>query len=60
VKNALEQLRIRAEQQQKEKPSQIKEGVPIGETMQITAQGRNNFIITLDMMFINEEETHRP
>jgi hypothetical protein len=30
VKNALEQLRIREKKQQKDKPTQTKEGVPVG------------------------------
>jgi hypothetical protein len=38
------------EQQQKER-----EGTPVRETVQIMAQGSVNFIITPDMLFIDEE-----
>jgi hypothetical protein len=60
VKTALEQLRIRAEQPQKEKPTKTGEGMHVGETVQITAQGSANFIITPEMLFIDEEATQRP
>jgi hypothetical protein len=60
VKTALEQLRIRAEKSSKDKPTKTKEGVHVGETMQITVQGSTNFIITPEMLFIDEEETQRP
>jgi hypothetical protein len=36
VKNALEQLRIKVEQQQKEKSTPVREGAPIRETVEIT------------------------
>jgi hypothetical protein len=36
------------------------EGVSAGETIQITAQGSTNFIITPNMLYIDEEETHKP
>jgi hypothetical protein len=35
----------------------VREGVPVGETIEITIQGSDNFIITLDMVFIDEEMT---
>jgi hypothetical protein len=56
----LEQLRIKVEQQQKEKTMPVREGAPVGETVQITVQGSANFIITLDMLFIDEETTQKP
>jgi hypothetical protein len=58
--HALEQLRIKAEQQQKDKPMPVREGAPVGETIQITVQGSANFIITPDMLFIDEETTQKP
>jgi len=57
VKTVLDQLRIRVEQKQKEKPVPTREGAPTGETMHITMQGCVNFIITLRMFFINQEIT---
>jgi hypothetical protein len=39
---------------------QAKEGVPMSETMQFTVQWSANFIITLAMMFLDEEMTHKP
>jgi hypothetical protein len=33
-----------------------REGMPAGERVKITAQGRSNFIITPEMIFIDEEE----
>jgi hypothetical protein len=59
VKNALEQLRIREEHSSKEKPTKNKEGLHVGETMQIAAQGSTNLIINLDMLFIDEEVSQR-
>jgi hypothetical protein len=56
----LEQLRIKVEQQQKEKPMPVREGAPVRETIQITVQGSDNFIITPDMLFIDEETTQNP
>jgi hypothetical protein len=58
VKNALGQLRIREEKAQKCKLEKTGQLIPIGETMKTTVQGSANFIITLEMMFINEEATH--
>jgi hypothetical protein len=60
VKTALEQLRIRASQEPKETPTQAKEAVPVPETVQFAAQPSANFIITLEMMFIDEETTQKP
>jgi hypothetical protein len=60
VKTVLEQLRIKVEQQQKEKPMPVREGAPVGETVQITMQGSDNFIITPDMLFIDEETMQKP
>jgi hypothetical protein len=57
VKTALEQLKIRAEQRQKDTPVKTMEGMPAGETMQIIAQGSTNFMITPDMLYIDEEVT---
>jgi hypothetical protein len=37
-----------------------REGMPAGETMQITVQGSANFIITPEMLFIDEEATQNP
>jgi hypothetical protein len=34
--------------------------VPVGETVKITAQGSVNFIITPEMLFIDEETTQKP
>jgi hypothetical protein len=60
VKTVLEQFRIRAEQPSKDKPMQTGEGMHVGETMQITTQGSANFIITPEMLFIDEEATQKP
>jgi hypothetical protein len=60
VKTTLEQLRIRVEQQQQKKKMPAKEGALVGETMQITVQGNINFIITPEMLFMDEETTQRP
>jgi hypothetical protein len=53
-------LRIEVEHQQKEKPTSVREGAPVKETIQITVHGSDIFIITLDMFFIDEEMTHKP
>jgi hypothetical protein len=37
-----------------------REGVHVEETVQIIMQGSTNFIITSEMMFIDEETTHKP
>jgi hypothetical protein len=60
VKNALEQLWIRSEQQEQKATTPAKEGALVGETVQITMQGSINFIITLEMLFMDEETTQRP
>lgn len=60
VKTALEQLRISAAQALKETPTQAKEGVPVLETVQFAAQPSANFIITPEMMFMDEETTQKP
>ena len=52
-------MRIKAEQQKKEKLMPVREGETIGETVQIIVQGSANFIITPDMLFINEETTQK-
>jgi hypothetical protein len=59
VKTMLEKLRIRAEQQQKDQAAQTMEGRPVEERVQLTAQGSTNFIITPEMLYIDEEEVHR-
>jgi hypothetical protein len=55
VKTVLEQFWIRVEKPQKDKPTKTREGIPAGETVQITVQGGANFIITPEMLFIDEE-----
>jgi hypothetical protein len=50
-------LRIKAEQQKKDKSTPIREGELVGEIVQITLEGSANFIITPDMMLIDEEMT---
>jgi len=57
VKIVLEKLRIKVEQKQKDKLAPVREGAPVGEIVQIIVQGIVNFIITLDMLFIDEETT---
>jgi hypothetical protein len=54
VKVVLEQLGIEATHE-KETPTQAKEGVSVPETVQFAAQSAANFIITMEMMFIDEE-----
>jgi hypothetical protein len=39
---------------------QTREGTPVGETMQIMVQGSVNFIITPEMLFVDEETTQNP
>jgi hypothetical protein len=56
----LEKLRIRAEQPQKDKPTQTGEAVHAREIVKIIVQGSTKFIITHEMMFIDEDETQRP
>jgi hypothetical protein len=56
----LDRLRIKVEHSSKYKPTKNKEGFLVGETMQITAQGSTNFIITPDIFFIDEEAPQRP
>jgi hypothetical protein len=46
VKTVLEQLKVKTEQQQQKTTMPVKEGVPVGETVQITVQGSVNFRIT--------------
>jgi hypothetical protein len=60
VKTVLEQLKIRAEQQQKDKPVKAREGVPAQETMEIIVQGSANFILTPEMLFLDEETMQKP
>ena len=60
VKIVLEKLRIETVQEPKETPMQAKEGVPVLETMQFVAQTSTNFIIMPEMMFLDEETTHKP
>jgi hypothetical protein len=60
VKIMLEHLRIKVEQKQKDKSGPVRQGEPIGETIQIIVQGSDNFIITPDMLFIDEEMTQKP
>jgi hypothetical protein len=45
------------EKQQKENLVLVREGVHVEERIQITVHGSTNFIITLDMLFIDEETT---
>ena len=37
-----------------------KEGALVGDTIQITLQGSIHFIITPEMLFMDEKTTHRP
>jgi hypothetical protein len=60
VKTALEQLKVKTEKQQQKTTTPVKEGIPMGETVQITTQGSVNFRITPDMLFMDEETTQRP
>jgi hypothetical protein len=60
VKTVLKQLRIRAEKSSKDKPTKTKEGVLVGETMKITMRGSTNFIVTPEMLFIDEETKQNP
>jgi hypothetical protein len=60
VKTTLEQLRIRAMQVPKETSMQVKERVPMPETVKFVAQVSANFIIIPAMMFLDEETTHKP
>jgi hypothetical protein len=60
VKTALEQLRIRAEQKQHKTTVPTKEGEPVGEIVHITTQVSINFIITPEMLFMDEEITQGP
>jgi hypothetical protein len=57
VKVSLEKLRIRTTHAPKETPMQAKEGVLLPETMQFAVQASANFIITSEMMFLDEETT---
>jgi hypothetical protein len=57
VKKFLEHLRIKPKQQKKDKSVPVREVAPIGETVQIIVQGNANFIITPDILFIDEETT---
>jgi hypothetical protein len=57
VKTALEKLKIRAEKQQKDKPTQTRKGAHAEETVKMMAQGSVNFVITLEMLFFDEETT---
>jgi uncharacterized protein (DUF342 family) len=54
VKNVLEQLKVKIEQQQQKTSVPTKEGISMGETVQITTQGSVNFRITLYMLFMDE------
>jgi hypothetical protein len=38
----------------------VREGAPVRETLQITIQGSANFIITPDVLFIDEEMAQKP
>jgi hypothetical protein len=60
VKTPLVQLKIRAEQQQKDKLVKTGEGTPAGETVQITVEGSANFIMTPKILFVDEETTQNP
>jgi hypothetical protein len=60
VKAALEKLWIGAARAPKETPTQAKEEVPVPETVQFAAQLSANFIITPEMMFIDEEAMQKP
>jgi hypothetical protein len=60
VKTMLEQLKVRTKKQQQKTTTLVKEGVLMGETMKITAQGSVNFRITHDMLFMDEETMQRP
>jgi hypothetical protein len=44
----------------KEKMVPVRKGAHVGETIQIIVQGSANFIITLDMLFIDEKTTQKP
>jgi hypothetical protein len=56
----LEELKIRTTQKQKDKLVKAREGVPTQETMEIKVHGSSNFIITPQMLFIDEEITQKP
>jgi hypothetical protein len=60
VKTALEKLKVKPGQQKQNTIELTKEGVPVGETVQVTTQGSVNFRITLDMLFMDEETVQRP
>jgi hypothetical protein len=60
VKTALEQLKVKTEQQQQKTTAPVKEGIPMGETVQITDAGECKLRITPDMLFMDEETTQRP
>jgi hypothetical protein len=60
VKTTLEKSRIGVAQTPKETPTHAKEGVPVPETVQFAVQASANFIIMLEMMFLDEETTHKP
>jgi hypothetical protein len=51
----MEQLKIQVELQQKDTPEKAREGVPAQETVEIIAQGSANFILTPEMLFLDEE-----
>jgi hypothetical protein len=55
VKSTLEQLKIRAEQRQEDTLVETREGMPAGEKIQIIVQGSTKFMITSDMLYIDEE-----
>jgi len=48
------------EQSSKDKPTKTEEGVPVGEIVQITVQGSANFILTPEILFIENEAAQRP
>jgi hypothetical protein len=53
-------LRIKEEKQQKGEISASKRRSTYPRDTQITMQGSDNFIITLDMLFIDQETTQKP
>jgi hypothetical protein len=59
LKTTLEKLKVGTKKQQQKTTMPAKEGAPVGETVQITAQGIVNFWITPEMMFIDVETMHR-
>jgi hypothetical protein len=56
----MEQLNIHDEPQQKDTQEKGREGFPPQEIMEIIAQGSANFILTLKMLFLDEETTQKP